>query len=122
MKLEEFRQAMDDFRARVDREAIELKDSYLALQRLSDLYESFDQSERALADEVLSEWVLSEEEATRFDAMALIRKFDVTRAAPALHQLDQRLDGAAEPGAPFEREKVRGLIRELSGDNGSVLS
>jgi hypothetical protein len=122
VKLKEFRQEMERFRERVDREALELKDSYLAVDRLSALYEEFNDSERALADEVLCEWVLSENEAIRFDAMALIRQFGVFAAVPALRRRGGRLEGASEPGAPFEREKVEALIDELTSDTGSAPS
>lgn len=114
MTLEAFRDDMERSRERVDREAAEMKDSYLALERLAALYEKFDDSERELADEVLAEWVLSEDEGIRFDAMALIRKFVVVASLPALRQLRGRLVSATGPGAPFEREKVDGLIAELT--------
>jgi len=109
-----FREELDRFREEVDREAVEMKDSYLALERLASLYERFDHSERELADRVLSEWVLSEDEAVRFDAMALIRKFGIVTSVSALRQLHARLETATGPGAPYERQKVDGLIAELT--------
>jgi hypothetical protein len=116
MTIEEFRRELDAFWGRVDREALELKDSYRALDRLHALYRGLGADERALADEVLSGWVLSDEEAKRFDAMALIREFRIGSAVSALERLVRRLEDSSEPGAPFERDKVAGLIAELSGD------
>lgn len=80
MTLAEFRREMDQYWGSVDNEALEMKDSYLALDRLHSLYRRLDDAERALADQVLSEWVLSDTEAKRFDAMAVIGEFRVRRA------------------------------------------
>jgi hypothetical protein len=85
----------------------------MALERLSELYRGLSQSERGFADQVLAEWLKSDQEARRFDAVALIREFRVTSAAPALRDLAQRLTRSDDPGAPFEREKVEGLLQEL---------
>lgn len=116
MTVEEFRRELDAFWQRVDREALELKDSYRALDRLHALYRGLDADERALADEALSGWVLSDDEGKRFDAMALIREFRIERAVPALQRLVRRLEESSEPGAPFEHDKAAGLIAELSDD------
>ncbi len=63
---------------------------------------------------MLSEWVLAPDEGKRFDAMALIRRFRVKAAEPALVPLAAHLQHAEGPGAPFEREKVNGLLAELA--------
>jgi hypothetical protein len=107
---------MNEYWERVDREASEYKDSYLALDRVHAMYGRFDPEKRDMADQVLSEWVLSDQEGKRFDAIALIREFEITSAIPALRELAARLESSEEPGAPFEREKVEGLVEELSGD------
>lgn len=64
-----------------------------------------DDVERGFANEVFCEWILSEDPGKRFDATALIRKFRVTEAIPALALLNERLEHAEGPGAQFEREK-----------------
>lgn len=114
MNYREFAQQMEAYRHRVDEEARELKDGYIALERLAELYRSFDLDERRLADRVLAGWALSDDEATRFDALALIRQFRVRSAAPALRELAARLSENDAPGAPFERELVINMLRELS--------
>jgi len=120
MNRPEFEQNMDEYWERANEEALRLKDSYLALDRLSGLYRKFDEDERSLADEVLAEWVLSDQQAKRFDAMALIRDFRVRSALPALEQLLTKLAADEAPGAPFEREKAADLIRELDQVEGST--
>jgi len=57
MNLGEFRDQMESYRRSVDEAARSLKDSCLALDRLHALYRSFDEKERDLANQVLSECV-----------------------------------------------------------------
>jgi hypothetical protein len=85
----------------------------LALDRLHDLYRRLDPGERAMADGVLAEWALSSDENLRFDALALIDSFKITKAASALTILAKRLDTSAAPGAPFELHKVVRILRDL---------
>jgi len=97
-------------------EAQRMKDSYLALQRLSEMYESLSLPDRERADQVFGEWVLSEDEGIRFDAQALIRKFEIRTALPPLRELAERLMDSNDVSAPFEAEKVETLISELTAD------
>jgi hypothetical protein len=113
MNLDEFRTEMDRYRESVDEEARSQRDSYIALDRLYALFRRFDEDERELADQVLAEWVLSDDAGKRFDAIALIREFGIEGAAPALEQLADRLAGSAVPGASDEREKAATLAKEL---------
>lgn len=119
MTLEEIRRQMNAFWDLANREAEEFKDPFLALERVNGMYRGLSAADRELANEVLAEWALSDEEAKRFDAVALIREFHVVAAAPALRDLGRRLARSTDPGAPFEREKVEGLLREL-GVNGET--
>lgn len=105
---------MDGLWERVNREALEFKDSYLALDRLSDFSAGLAPEELERADEVLADWVRSGDEGRRFDAMALIRRFRVTAAVPVLRELAADVAGSDRPGAPFEREKAEQLARELA--------
>lgn len=113
MIVEDFRAAADRLWETVNEEADRLKDSYVALDRLYAWYRQLDTLERPVADEVVAGWVMSDTEAKRFDAVALIREFEVVRAVPALRELARRLGKSGDPGAPFEREKVESLAAEL---------
>lgn len=115
MNLDEFRQQMTSYRRSVDEEAKALKDSYLALDRLHALYRKFDSVERVMADQVLAEWVLLDDEAVRFDALALIDDFKIANATRALKQLASRLALSSAPGAPYELQKVDRIIADLGG-------
>ena len=115
MKLNEFRKEMEAYRSSANHEAKSLKDSYLALDRLHGLYQEFDAQERAMADQVLSEWVQSEDETVRFDALALIDDFRITKAMPALRAFAGRLASSRLPGALYELQKVDRILRDLDG-------
>lgn len=114
MTYEEFRDEMESYRRDVDADASAQKDSQLVLDRLHALYRRFDAPEQAMANRVLAEWVLSADEGKRFDALALIDEFNVKQTIPALNELVQRLGKSKTPGAPYELEKVKRIVADLS--------
>ena len=114
MTLDEFRLQMESYRRAADEEAMSQKDSYLALDRLHALYQRCDDEERAMADQVLAEWALSDDERVRFDALALIDDFKVATAIPALQKLAERLALSSAPGAPYELRKLKRIIGDLT--------
>lgn len=114
MTLDELRIQMFTYRESIDEEAMSLKDSYLVLDRLHSLYERFDAKQRLMADQVLAEWVLSDDEKVRFDALALIDDFHIETAISALRKLACRLASSNMPGAPYEQQKVNQIIQDLS--------
>jgi hypothetical protein len=113
MTLEEFRIEMESYRRNAESDARSLKDSYLALDRLHNLYEKLNSEERAMANEVLQEWAVSDDEHVRFDALAIIDNFKITAAAPALKALADRLVSSNAVGASFELHKVDRILRDL---------
>lgn len=120
MSFEEFRRRMNAFWDSANREADEFKDSMLALDRLVARYRSLTPSERQLADRVIAEWLHSPDEAKRFDAVALVREFEISSAIPALRDLSSGLQTSSDPGAPFEREKVEALLAELDANGAAA--
>lgn len=116
MTYEEFRESMEAFRGNADIEAAGQKDPQLALDQLCALYEKFDESERAMANRVLAEWSLSTDIGKRFDALAIVDEYRVSEAVPALRELAIRLEKSAEPGAPFELEKVKRILDGVSAN------
>jgi hypothetical protein len=115
MTLDEFRQEMAAFRQDVVREGHEYKDPYIPGKRLRTLYRKFDAEERAMADQVLAEWVLSDDENVRHDGRTLIEEFEIRPALPALEELAARLAAIGTPRACNELEMVDRTIRELTG-------
>jgi hypothetical protein len=115
MTYEEFRDEMESYRRDADADASAQKDSQLVLDRLHSLYLKFDASERAMANRVLAEWALSADEGMRFDALALIDEFKIKQATTALNELAQRLGKSKALGAPYELEKVKRIVGNISG-------
>ena len=70
-----------------------------------------------MANDVLGEWALSEDEGLRFDALALIYDFRVCTAMTALDNLAAHLSSSTSPGAPYEVEKVQKIIARLNDSN-----
>ncbi len=114
MNLEDFRRQMESFRRDVDREATSLKDPYVALDQLHGLYRALSAEERGLADQVLSEWVMAEDEKLRFEALALISDFKIRSAEPALRNLARHLAGSKAPSAPYELKKIHRILDALA--------
>ncbi|HXG63422.1 MAG TPA: hypothetical protein VNO22_18770 [Planctomycetota bacterium] len=117
MNLEECRATMDACRQAADREAQLLKDSQRALERLDAFYGQLDESERQLADQVISDWTLSEDPKVRFDALHLISEFQIADALPALRKLAERLAASDAVSAPYELRKVNCIIGGLEGSS-----
>jgi hypothetical protein len=116
MNLDEFRKEMWAYRQAADRDANALKESNLAWDWLRSLYRKFDAEERKLADQVLSEWTLSDDDNVRYDALVLIGEFRIMSALPALQKLSARLRGSKAPGAPYELQKVDRILKDLRGN------
>lgn len=113
MTVERTREEMTAIRVAADREARRLKQSTGALAVIDKYYARLGPAERAMADVVLCEWVLSDDEAVRFDGLHLVREFRVRSAVPALRTLASRLARMSTPGAPFELRKVRDMLATL---------
>jgi hypothetical protein len=79
-------------------------------------YRELDSAERALADEVLSDWVLHDTPRQR-PALALIVDFRIRSARPALRQLLARLGRTAGPVARDLGEEVQRVIATLKGED-----
>lgn len=115
MNQELMRIRMNQYRKLVSEEALCLKQSSLVPEKLHVFYSEIPSDQRPMANQVISEWVLSDDEAVRFDALALIDDFSIVAAESALRELSNRLTSSAEPGAPYERQKViriqEGLVK-----------
>jgi len=113
MTLNDFHREMASYRLSAEDEAKSLKDPYVTLERLRTLYKKFDSAEKQMADQVLSEWALSEDEGIRFDALTLIREFEISTAVAALRELVIRLTSSTAPGASYELNKVFRIMAQL---------
>lgn len=100
-------------RDQLDADASEAKDSQSAVIELSRRYGNLSPDEKVEVDNLLAEWVLSDDGRLRFDALALIRDHSIRSSLPSLRTLQDRLERATEPSAPYEWAKVNRLIGHL---------
>jgi hypothetical protein len=114
MTLDEFRQEMSAYLKAVKQEEIELRYSSHTFVRMENLYRRFDAQERAMADQVLAEWLSSDNSSERYHAYVLIDKFRIAAALPALEKRAAQLASNRERGASDELEPVNRLIRDLN--------
>jgi len=110
----DFRREMEGYWQDADEQAQSFKDPTIPEKRLLLLFERFDARERVLADQVVSEWVLSDNEAMQFDALIVVDKLKIRTALPALKELVARLGSRQDPGTPWKIEKVTRIIRSLN--------
>ncbi len=113
MNLAEVREYMWAARETASGEAEKSRDSYLTLDRLHGLYAELESAEKLLADQILAEWVLSDDVVVRFDAKVLIDDLKIRTAVHALRELAQRLERGQTPMERDELELVRGTIVRL---------
>jgi hypothetical protein len=113
--LEVMRNSLETARREAEAEGQESKEAMLPIERLRDAYSRFTPSEQVLGEQVLAEWLDSDDENRRFDALALIDEFRVVAMAPALGRLADRLRESRAPGASFEREKIGRIMDRLEG-------
>jgi hypothetical protein len=113
MALDSVRRHMESDRSLADAEANASRDPQIVPERLRTWYRSLGPDDRLQAHSVLMEWLASEDEALRFDALALVDDFMIASSAPALAQLAVRLKSSTLPGAPYELKKVNRVRARL---------
>ena len=113
MTVDEVRRQMDVWWRDTDSAAIAAKDSQRTTLALLALVRGMEPEERAMADVVIGEWLLSTEERKGFDALAVIDEIGMQSAVSKLRLLRSQLVAKRDPRAPFELEKVRRLLARL---------
>jgi hypothetical protein len=116
VKLEGIRGRMETWWSDFDSDALSRKDSQAVTVELINIYAQMTPEERSVADQVLGEWVRSDQERKRFDALAVIDQFRIRSAAPPLRALEADLRKRLDPTVPFELKKVRRILRALEGE------
>ncbi len=105
---------MQDVWERANRQATAHKKSQLAVFMLEDFYVSLPVEHRPEANEVLIAWALGDDLTKRFDALALIDRFEIGAAIPALRALADRFEQADGPSAPYDWAKVNRILASLT--------
>lgn len=99
--------------ARLDADAVSAKESQRAVLRLQHLYAGLDDADRAVVNDVVSEWALLDDPAKFFDAISLIRAFAIHAALPALRTRLEVIGSSAAATERDEREWLQEVIAEL---------
>jgi len=117
--MSEFRQEMNDYWDRIDRESIEKKESHGAVMELMKLYRRFDDDEQRMAREVIVEWLRSPEPRKQFDALALVDEFLMVDALSTLRELQAEAEERTDHEAPYDWARLNRIVGRLSeaGDN-----
>lgn len=113
MSRRDARTRWEQLRERLDEDARASKSAQGVVLELARQYRELDEAERSQVDELLAQWILSEDEGKRFDAMAVIADNHVAHAVPALRELSERLEASDAPSAPFEWAKVNRILGKL---------
>jgi hypothetical protein len=116
--LDEIRDLLEAARRAAESEGRALKNAMLPLERLREAYSRFTPEAQSIGGLILAEWLESEDENRRFDALVLIDEFRVAAAASVLQRLADKLRDSGAPGAPFEREKIGRILDRLGGLHG----
>ena len=109
---------LEELRAKL----LTLHELHLAPEKLIDEYRSFDAPQRLLANHIISEWLLSNDESMRSDAILLIERFRIKSALANLEKVRDRFPLGMSPSDLHEREKVEQVIKGLWADIGNVVS
>jgi len=107
---EEFNRVWEEIDLQAERD----KDAYRSVLELQKLYVSLSQDERLQANQVIAEWALADEPKRRFTALALIDRYLIRSAVPALEGLARRFADASGPSAPYDLAKVNRILHRLS--------
>ncbi len=113
MKLDEFRKKMEFWWEETDKHETVRKNSQGTLLELMGLYERFDEVERVMANRILCEWIESDNNRKRFDALAIIDKYKIRSAIPKLRDFESKIANRPDYEAPYELAKVRRILERL---------
>lgn len=106
-----------EWRDTVSRAAEASKSSHSALEAIFEAYRGFSTDHRNVVDAWMRRALLGDDEAARFDALALVREFRVQSALPELRILADALEQETSPSAPFDWAKVNRLIGYLTAES-----
>jgi hypothetical protein len=82
--------------------------------RMSTAYSRLPRDRQVALEPLLREWLLSDDYADRYDAIAIVRENEVTSMIPTLRQLQDRLEQSTDVGAPYEWAKVNRALGRLT--------
>jgi hypothetical protein len=90
------------------------KESQYVVIELSRRYAALSPEDKLAVDELLAEWVLSDDACLQFDALALISEHNIRSAIPSLRELAARLEQSNLPLAPDDWAWVNRILGQLT--------
>lgn len=113
MSLEAFRARLDAWWTDTDARETKRKNSQGALLTFMELYQSLDADKRGWADHIIVEWLDSQNERRRFDALAMVDHFRIRAAIKQLRSHESVLAASKDHQAPYELAKIRRILVRL---------
>lgn len=110
--LPEFRDKMQQQRAAHAGDAPE-NPPKAPLLKLIQWYRALAPGDRALADRVVTEWILSDNPADRLDGRVMCQELRIVNAVPALRELARRLTASESAEARYEQAAVERTLAAL---------
>jgi hypothetical protein len=107
---EELSLEMERYRVTAREEALALKDPYVELSRLKQLYASLDDKERSMADAVIRQWALSDSDQQRSAAIPLILDWSFALKAALLTEMRDRLPDVSVGPTSLEVRYIQSLL------------
>jgi hypothetical protein len=111
---------LEAFWQRVTQEGDRAKNSQLALDALERTYQTLSDRERQLADGVFTDWILGSDTRRQFAGLAMIDRFSIGTALPALRTLASCLENATTVTAPYDWAKVNRIIGKVTSIRGGA--
>jgi hypothetical protein len=89
------------------------KQPQATLQYLSAEYAKLSPAQRNVVNDILSDWMTSDDESKRFEARVLAKEHRIIALLSALRRLESQLQHSDSHSAPFELRRVRSVIQAL---------
>ncbi len=113
-------QELEALRAIAEEHARRSKDSMIVTERLTSFYRTLRPEARHAANKKIVEWLGSDDQARRYDAMALIGEFHIVEALDALRHYADECERAGDIQSIRQWEKANRLIADLAGGGRGV--
>jgi len=100
----------------LDDRYVRSKDSQRSIIELAAIYGRIPGLHRERVNEELLDWLESDDERLRYDALYIVGAYSIVEAIPRLRALQERLEVDSQPGAPYEWSKVNRILGNLKAD------
>ena len=101
---------------RLDREERDWKLANHTLVELEKVYEALDVEDRRVVDEVLTEWLESDNARKQFDAEGLARHFRIRSVLPSVQSQLRKISSAVDAPTVGRRRMLEELLARLEED------